>query len=64
MESQWTAAEALNKPIIPVFEESKYIPPLLSSRLGLEFIFNDVEKSIKNLYELIVKKSLIIGYLN
>ena len=56
VEKEWTAAEALNKPIIPIFRESRYIPPLLSSRLGLVFGFTSIERNIKDLYDLIVKK--------
>ena len=60
VEKEWTAAEALNKPIIPIFEDSRHIPPLLSSRLGLEYEIRNIEKFIKELYDLIVKKSVAI----
>jgi len=56
VEKEWTAADALNKPIIPVFTDLMYIPPLLSSRLGVEFNFNDMEWNVRELYNLILKK--------
>ncbi|MFW9939018.1 MAG: TIR domain-containing protein [Candidatus Thorarchaeota archaeon] len=56
VEKEWTAADALNKPIIPVFTEPKYIPPLLSSRLGLQYDFNDMERNVIELRNLILKK--------
>jgi hypothetical protein len=60
VEKEWTAAEALNKPIIPIFEDSRHIPPLLSSRLGLEYEIRNFERFIEKLYDLIVKKSVVI----
>lgn len=44
VEKEWTAADALGKPIIPVFLKTDHIPPLLSSRLGLEFDTFDIQK--------------------
>ncbi len=58
VEKEWTAAEALNKPIIPIFEDSRQIPPLLSSRLGLEYEVRNFEIFIEKLHDLIVKKSV------
>ncbi len=60
VEKEWTAAEALNKPIIPIFMDSRYIPPLLSSRLGLEYEKINFDGFINNLYDLIAKKSIFI----
>ena len=56
VKKEWTAADALGKPIIPVFIDPSYIPPLLSSRLGLEHNFYDIEKNVEELYSLILKK--------
>lgn len=56
VEKEWTAADALNKPIIPVFSNLNYIPPLLSSRLGVQFNFKDIDWNIQELYNLILKK--------
>ncbi len=53
---EWRAAEALNKPIIPVFSSPEYIPPLLRPRLGLQIDVFNVQENIKKLYELILKK--------
>jgi len=53
---EWTAADALNKPIIPIFSEIEEVPPLLSSRRGIKFHFADLNKCIKEIYDLILKK--------
>ncbi|MFX1294972.1 MAG: GTP-binding protein [Promethearchaeota archaeon] len=53
---EWHAADALNKPIIPVFSSVNYIPPLLRPRLGLQIDVFDVDSNIKKLHELILKK--------
>lgn len=60
VQKEWTAAEGLNKPIIPVFLEVEHIPPLLITREGVKFDPFDFEKNIQELYKLIVKKSLLI----
>ncbi|MFX1259645.1 MAG: TIR domain-containing protein [Promethearchaeota archaeon] len=57
VKKEWTAADAMGKPIIPVFVKSEHIPPLLKSRLGIEFDTFDFEKNIQALYNLILKKS-------
>jgi len=56
VQKEWTAADALGKPIIPVFFDTAHIPPILQSRLGTEFDFNDMEQNVKNLYNLILRK--------
>ena len=56
VEKEWTAADAMNMPIIPVFIKSNHIPSLLRSRLGLEFDLNDVQKNVTELRKLILKK--------
>jgi hypothetical protein len=56
VEKEWTAAEAIGLPIIPVFFNMDHIPPLLKSRLGMEYIFNDMDENIKKLRSLIYKK--------
>lgn len=56
VEKEWTAAEAIGLPIIPIFFNLDHIPPLLKSRLGMEYDFNDMDKNIKELRSLIFKK--------
>jgi hypothetical protein len=55
---EWTAADMLDKPIIPVYLELDHIPPLLRSRLAVEFDLIDFEKNVVNLYNLIKKKCM------
>ena len=56
VKKEWTAAEALGKPIIPVFYNTHHIAALLSSRLGIQFDFYDMEQNIQDLQNLILKK--------
>jgi hypothetical protein len=56
VEKEWTAADSMGKPIIPIFLNSDHIPPLLKSRLGLEYDSFDFQKNIHNLHDLILKK--------
>jgi len=56
VKKEWTAAEAIGLPIIPVFYDVNHIPTLLKSRLGLEFNFYDMEGNIQELRNLILKK--------
>ena len=57
IEKEWTAADIMNKPIIPIFIKSDHIPPLLKSRLGVEFDTFDLQKTINEIYNLILKKN-------
>ena len=56
IEKEWTSADMMNKPIIPVFIKTDHIPPLLKSRLGVEFDTFDLKKTIDEIYEIILKK--------
>ncbi|TET02357.1 MAG: toll/interleukin-1 receptor domain-containing protein, partial [Promethearchaeota archaeon] len=56
VDKEWTAADMMGKPIIPVFLNSDHIPPLLRSRLGFEFDLMDFEKNVVQIYNLILKK--------
>ena len=56
VKKEWTAADAMGKPIIPVFFNPEHIPPLLRSRLGMEFDFYDIERNVQELRFLILKK--------
>ena len=58
VKKEWTAAEAIGKPIIPVFFDIDHIPTLLKSRLGIEYDFYDIQKNIQGLHDLILKKYL------
>jgi hypothetical protein len=56
VEKEWTAAEAIGIPIIPIFTDIDHIPPLLKSRLGIEYDINNIDKNIRDLRTLIIKK--------
>ena len=56
IEKEWSSADIMNKPIIPVFIKPDHIPALLKSRLGVEFDTFDIQKSIDEIYKLILKK--------
>jgi hypothetical protein len=56
VEKEWTAAEAMGVPIIPIFFDLKHVPPLLQSRLGVEFDFYNLDQTVKEIYSSIVKK--------
>ncbi len=56
VEKEWTAADALGKPILPVFIKSEHIPPLLKSRLGVEFDAFNLQKTINEIYDITLKK--------
>ncbi len=53
---EWTAADANKIPIIPIFVKLDHIPPLLKSRLGVEFDTFDLQKTIDEIYIVILKK--------
>jgi len=56
VEKEWTAAEAMGVPIIPIFYDLKHVPPLLQSRFGVEYDFYDMERNVQELHNLILKK--------
>ena len=56
VEKEWTAADMMSKPIIPVFLKSDHIPPFLRSRLGIEFDTFDLQKTIIEIHNLILRK--------
>lgn len=56
VKKEWTAADAMGIPIIPVFLNPNHIPPLLKSRLGFEYDFYDFQKNVDMLRYLILKK--------
>jgi hypothetical protein len=59
VKKEWTAADAMGIPIIPVFINPEHIPPLLKSRLGFDYDFYDFQKNVDMLRYLILKKCTI-----
>lgn len=60
---EWQSALKLKKKIIPVFINENDIPPLLSSKLGILFDKNNVDKTKMDLYYLIKRKLQITSNL-
>ena len=58
VEKEWTAAEAMGVPIIPIFYDLKHVPPLLQSRLGVEYDFYNLDQAVKEIYLTIAKKCI------
>ena len=56
IEDEWTAANTLRKPIIPVFIKKDHIPPLLSPKLGVEFDQFNFQNNVDNIHRVILKK--------
>lgn len=56
VEKEWTAADIMKKPIIPIFNDPDHIPPLLKTRLGIKFDPFDFKKNVDEIYNLILKK--------
>ncbi|NVM52192.1 MAG: toll/interleukin-1 receptor domain-containing protein [Candidatus Helarchaeota archaeon] len=56
---EWSAALKIKKKIIPVFLKEEDIPPLLSTKLGIQFKPSAINETIEELYQLILKKSEI-----
>jgi hypothetical protein len=56
VDKEWTAVDMLDKPIIPVYLSLDHIPPLLRSRLAVEFDLMDFDKNVVQIHNLILKK--------
>ena len=56
VEDEWTTANTLQKPIIPIFNDPDHIPTLLKPRMGVKYDIFDLQKNIGNIYNLIIKK--------
>jgi len=56
VEKEWNYADMMSKPIIPVFINPDHIPPLLNPRLGIKFDISNFQKTIDNIYSLILRK--------
>ncbi|MBN1802100.1 MAG: TIR domain-containing protein [Candidatus Lokiarchaeota archaeon] len=61
VEMEWQSALKIEKKIIPIFNEEKDIPPLLTTKLGVMFKPWDLDVTIEEIYALILKKLDIKG---
>jgi len=57
VKSEWMAAHKMKKKLIPIFEDENDIPPLLTTKLGIQFLPNDIKGFVQELHELIDKKT-------
>ena len=57
VEDEWTSANTMRKPIIPIFTDEKDIPTILNTRKGVKYNIFDLRKNIDKIYELIIKKT-------
>ena len=53
---EWQTALKIRKKVIPVFINEKDIPTLLSTKLGVQFINDDINRTTEQIYQLILKK--------
>lgn len=53
---EWMAAYKLKKKIIPIFEKEEFIPPLLTTKLGINIKVGNTRKFTEELHALILKK--------
>jgi len=53
---EWRSALKLEKKIIPIFINPNDIPPLLTTKLGVQYNTSDVYDSIETLYQMILQK--------
>ncbi|MHA1932058.1 MAG: WD40 domain-containing protein, partial [Promethearchaeota archaeon] len=58
VEKEWTSADMMDKMIIPIFVDPEHMPPLLRSRLGIQFDLIDFDKNVVEIYNLIIKKCM------
>ena len=52
---EWTSAQKLNKKVIPVFMDLRYVPPTLQNIYGVEFRSDDLNSTIKAIHTRIKK---------
>ena len=53
---EWRSALKLDKKLIPIFINPNDIPPLLTTKLGVQFNASEVYDSIEGIYQMILKK--------
>ncbi|MFX0141072.1 MAG: ABC transporter substrate-binding protein, partial [Candidatus Hodarchaeota archaeon] len=58
---EWRSALKLDKKIIPIFINPNDIPPLLTTKLGVQFKESEVYDSIEEIYQMILKKLEIVS---
>ena len=58
---EWRSALKLDKKIIPIFINPNDIPPLLTTKLGVQFNENEVYDSIEAIYQMLLKKLEIVS---
>jgi len=54
--TEWMSALKLKKRIIPIFENESDIPPLLTTKLGIQYKRIPIKKFVEELHALIIKK--------
>ena len=55
--AEWMAAHKMKKKLVPIFEDENDIPPLLTTKLGIQFKTNNVKGFVQELHTLIQKKT-------
>jgi len=53
VQMEWKTALKIKKLIIPIFQKENHIPPLLSTKLGVQFKKYDIDATIEQIYKLI-----------
>lgn len=53
---EWRSALKLDKKIIPIFINQNDIPPLLTTKLGVQLDTSEVYDSIEDIYQMVLKK--------
>ena len=56
VEMEWMSALKRKKKFIPLFTDPKFIPPLLSTKLGFEYNPEDLISTAQGIYNLVLKK--------
>jgi len=56
VQMEWKSALKIKKKIIPIFIKESDIPPLISTKLGVQFIQDDIEKTTDRIYQLVLRK--------